>query len=71
MCIPLIGFVVSWSFPLYLNLFKAKELDGYLKSQVGIVAGADASVEDGGGGRGEGAEKMAGVTFGQSFHKED
>ncbi|MCJ1416337.1 hypothetical protein MMC32_002672 [Xylographa parallela] len=71
MCIPLIGFVVSWSFPLYLNLFKAKELDGYLKSKVGIVAGENASVEDGVGGRDEGTEKTVGVTFGQSFHKEE
>ena len=37
MCVPLAGFVVAWSFPLYLNLVKGKELDGYLKSEVGIV----------------------------------
>ena len=43
MIIPLAGFVVAWSFPLYLNLFKAKELDGYLKSKVGI----DPAVENG------------------------
>ena len=44
MCIPLAGFVVAWSFPLYLNLFKAKELDGYLKSKVGIEPVRDGSV---------------------------
>ena len=37
LCIPLVGFVVAWSFPLYLNLWKGQELDGYLKSEVGIV----------------------------------
>lgn len=36
MIVPLVGFVVAWSFPVYLNLFKAAELDGYLKSEVGI-----------------------------------
>lgn len=36
LAVPLAGFLVSWSFPFYLNMFKAKELDGYLKSKVGI-----------------------------------
>jgi FHS family L-fucose permease-like MFS transporter len=68
MCIPLVGFIVSWSFPLYLNLFKGKELDGYLKSKVGIVEGANASVESGVGqvadGSSAGDEKRAeGVVF--------
>ncbi|CZR63539.1 probable L-fucose permease [Phialocephala subalpina] len=35
--IPLIGFVIAWTFPLYLNLFKAKTLDGWTeKVKVGI-----------------------------------
>ncbi|MCJ1293320.1 hypothetical protein MMC34_004874 [Xylographa carneopallida] len=71
MCVPLVGFVVSWSFPLYLNLYKAKELDGYLKSKVGIVVGENASVEDGRGGSGGGEEKTSGETLGQSFHEEE
>ena len=36
MCIPLAGFVIAWTFPLYLNIFKAKELDGYRESKVGV-----------------------------------
>ena len=36
MAVPLAGFIIAWSFPLYLNLYKGKELDGYLKSEVGI-----------------------------------
>ena len=33
--IPLIGFVIAWTFPLYLNLFKRKSLDGWTeKGQV-------------------------------------
>ena len=48
--IPLIGFIISWSFPLYLNLFKAKELDGYLISKVGIEPGTAGTVEELAGG---------------------
>ncbi|KAI9802545.1 MAG: hypothetical protein M1833_001617 [Piccolia ochrophora] len=47
MAVPLAGFIVSWSFPMYLNLFKAKELDGYLKSKVGIDASPEAAMEQG------------------------
>ncbi|KAH0318924.1 MFS general substrate transporter, partial [Aureobasidium melanogenum] len=31
--IPLIGFVITWCFPLYLNLFKAKSLDGWTEEK--------------------------------------
>ncbi|KAK5019572.1 hypothetical protein LTR39_000287 [Cryomyces antarcticus] len=41
MCIPLVGFLIAWSFPIYLNLFKAKELDGFRQSRVGIDAAFD------------------------------
>lgn len=51
MCIPLAGFVIAWSFPVYLNLVKAKELDGYRETQVGVVEDADSEV---GGGREKG-----------------
>lgn len=35
--IPLIGFCIAWTFPLYLNLFKGKSLDGWSeKVKVGI-----------------------------------
>ncbi|KUJ08257.1 putative L-fucose-proton symporter [Mollisia scopiformis] len=35
--IPLIGFVIAWTFPVYLNVFKAKSLDGWTeKVKVGI-----------------------------------
>ena len=37
MCIPLAGFIIAWTFPVYLNLFKAKELDGYRETKVGVV----------------------------------
>jgi FHS family L-fucose permease-like MFS transporter len=37
MAVPLAGFLIAWSFPIYLNLFKAKELDGYRAAKVGIV----------------------------------
>ncbi|KAI9733299.1 MAG: hypothetical protein M1834_003383 [Cirrosporium novae-zelandiae] len=47
MAVPLAAFLVSWSFPVYLNLFCAKDLDGYRGSHVGIVEGDDTSLEEG------------------------
>jgi len=37
MAVPLAGFLIAWSFPIYLNLVKGKELDGYRAAKVGIV----------------------------------
>ena len=45
MVVPLAGFVIAWSFPVYLNFFKAQELDGYLKSKVGIKSASTSSRE--------------------------
>lgn len=58
--------MIAWSFPLYLNLFKAKELDGYLKSKVGIVdADSNASVGSVSGTTGEaGGKRAEGMEFG-------
>jgi FHS family L-fucose permease-like MFS transporter len=39
--VPLSFFIIAWSFPIYLNLFKAKELDAYNSSHVGVDAVAD------------------------------
>ena len=36
MVIPLVGFCIAWSFPLYLNLAQAKRLDGYIVSELGV-----------------------------------
>jgi MFS transporter, FHS family, L-fucose permease len=36
MVIPLVGFVIAWSFPFYLNMFQADRLDGYNRSELGI-----------------------------------
>jgi MFS transporter, FHS family, L-fucose permease len=36
MSVPLAGFVVAYSFPIYLNLFKAKELDAFTEVRTGI-----------------------------------
>jgi len=36
MIVPLAFFIIAWSFPIYLNLFKAKELDAYSDSHVGL-----------------------------------
>lgn len=38
MSVPLAGFLVAYSFPVYLNLFKAKELDSFNESTVGTGA---------------------------------
>ncbi|KAF2184068.1 L-fucose permease Glucose/galactose transporter-like protein [Zopfia rhizophila CBS 207.26] len=40
MVVPLAFFIVAWSFPIYLNLYKGKELDAYRESKVGIEDGA-------------------------------
>lgn len=40
MVIPLAFFVIAWSFPIYLNLYKGKELDAYRESSVGMTDGA-------------------------------
>ena len=34
MCVPLVDFLITWSFPIYLNLIEAKELDGFGESRV-------------------------------------
>jgi len=39
MVVPLAFFCVAWSFPLYLNVFKGKELDAYRDSHVGTAEG--------------------------------
>jgi FHS family L-fucose permease-like MFS transporter len=40
MCIPLIFYAIAWSYPIYLNAFKGKELDAYSESHVGLTEGA-------------------------------
>jgi len=42
MCVPPAGFLTPWSFPIYLNLIKAKELNGFRESRVGIEGPVDA-----------------------------
>jgi len=39
MVIPLTFFVIAWSFPIYLNLYKGKQLDAYRSSTVGTSEG--------------------------------
>jgi MFS transporter, FHS family, L-fucose permease len=43
MSVPLAGFLIAYSFPIYLNLFKAKELDGFTESRVGIDTASEDS----------------------------
>ncbi|KAF2738443.1 putative L-fucose-proton symporter [Polyplosphaeria fusca] len=45
MSVPLAGFLIAYSFPIYLNLCKAKELDGFTESRVGIDAPSDSKAE--------------------------
>lgn len=35
MCIPLVFFAIAWSYPIYLNACKGKELDAYSESHIG------------------------------------
>lgn len=46
MAVPLAGFLIAFSFPVYLNLFKAKELDAFNESKTGTgAAPADKSID--------------------------
>jgi MFS transporter, FHS family, L-fucose permease len=36
MVVPLAFFAIAWSFPIYLNLAKGKELDAYRENHVGL-----------------------------------
>jgi len=44
MVIPLVGFCIAWTFPLYLNLSQAKRLDGYNVSELGVRPLADGRI---------------------------
>lgn len=35
MVVPLAFFVIAWAYPIYLNIFKRRELDAYTDSKVG------------------------------------
>lgn len=35
MCVPLVGFFVAFAFPIFLNTFYAKELDGFRETKIG------------------------------------
>ena len=43
MVVPLIGFVVAAGFPIYLNLFCRKELDGFRETKIGY--GSDEALD--------------------------
>lgn len=47
MAVPLAGFLIAWSFPVYLNVFCAKELDGYRDATVGIEDDAESQTGPG------------------------
>jgi MFS transporter, FHS family, L-fucose permease len=47
MAVPLGGFLVAWSFPIWLNLFQAKELDAYRDAKVGLESSTDEEKEIG------------------------
>jgi FHS family L-fucose permease-like MFS transporter len=40
MVVPLAFFFIAWSYPIYLNVAKGKELDAYTESHVGMTEGA-------------------------------
>lgn len=45
MSVPLAGFLIAYSFPIYLNLFKAKELDAFNEVKTGVEAGTEVASE--------------------------
>lgn len=38
MVVPLAFFLVAWAYPIYLNIYKRRELDAYTESAVGTSA---------------------------------
>jgi FHS family L-fucose permease-like MFS transporter len=44
MVVPLSFFLIAWSFPIYLNMYKGKELDAYRESAVGYEDADGANV---------------------------
>ena len=48
MGIPLMGFLLAWSFPIYLNLYQRHELDTYFASTLGLKHGeSETKLEEG------------------------
>lgn len=45
--VPLLGFAIAWTFPLYLNLFKRKQLDGFLVESSSPAVAKDVESLDG------------------------
>ena len=45
--IPLIGFVIAWTFPLYLNIFKSKSLDAWTEQSAPVERDAESMNDDG------------------------
>ncbi|KAI9791324.1 MAG: hypothetical protein M1833_001549 [Piccolia ochrophora] len=46
MAVPLAGFVVAWLFPLYLNIFERKRLDGFRSSKIGVSSSSESGGSD-------------------------
>lgn len=45
MVVPLVGFVIAWAYPVYLNTLCRKELDGFRETKIGY-ADADGTIGD-------------------------
>lgn len=45
MTVPLTGFAIAYAFPIYINLFCKKELDGFRETKIGYVPEENLSME--------------------------
>lgn len=63
MCVPLIGFFVAFAYPVYLNLFCAKELDGFRETKIGYTDATGAVIGDG--------TNMTGEERSQNYKREE
>lgn len=65
MFVPLIGFLVSAAYGVYINTVSAKELDGFRESKIGYVEGGMVigDIKNGGMGIDEDGARKGSVTY--------
>lgn len=45
MAIPMMGYVLAWVFPVYVNLFQRERMDSHRETEVGIVPPSEKELE--------------------------
>jgi len=45
MAIPMMGYVLAWVFPVYVNIFQRKRMDTHRETDVGIISPSQKQLE--------------------------